>query len=72
MCQFETKVPTVFMDDKGYQITITVEAKDGAEITENTVLLLHGKPMKDGSYILENGTLTIIRRHVFGEYTWAY
>ncbi|MBQ8696276.1 MAG: hypothetical protein IJ519_01025 [Clostridia bacterium] len=71
MCQFH-RMPETFIDDRGFQITITIEAKEGAVITEDTTIIFNGMPIEAGRYTLENGVLTIIRRHVFGEFTWAY
>lgn len=71
MCQFHDMTET-FVNDRGYQITITIEPKAGVAITEDTNLLLNGKPMKAGSYILKDGVLTIIRRKPLGDYSWAY
>ena len=61
----------IFRDDYGYQITVTVRAKKGAEITEKTKLTLNGQPLTKG-YTVEDGVLTIIRRYPLGQYTWGY
>lgn len=71
-CQFETKVPTVFMNDKGYIITITIEAKEGVTITEDTAILLNGSTPKVTSYTITDGVLTIVRKYPLGDYTMAY
>ncbi len=71
MCQYVKEMHEIFRDDYGYQITVTVRAKKGAEITEKTKLTLNGQPLTKG-YTVEDGVLTIIRRYPLGQYTWGY
>lgn len=72
MCKYDPNVPTIFKNDRGYQITITVTAAEGVEFTKNTIVRLHGKVVKEGAVTRENDKITIIQRHVFGNYTWPY
>lgn len=71
MCQ-NSKMTETYMDNKGYQITMTVEAKDGPAIGENTAIRFNGAIVEEGRYTLENGVLTIVRRYPLGDYTWGY
>lgn len=72
MCKYDTEVPTIFRNDRGYQITITITAAEGIEFTKNTIVRLRGKVVKEGAITRESDKITIIQRHPLGNYTWPY
>jgi len=72
LCQYDPNVPTIFKNDRGYQITITVTAAEGVEFTKNTIVRLRGKVIKEGAITRESNKITIIQRHPLGDYTWGY